>query len=107
MDFSILSLSEFHVLPSVLVVALVGSGVLVVLAVTALFQRQSQPYILITLALVALLIRSFVGLFALYGYVPALPHHVFEHFMDAATVSLLVSAIYQARTAPNPSVNQA
>lgn len=88
----------------ILVVAGLGSGVLVALSFTALVRRRSWPYFLVTLAIGSLMLRSFLGVVMVGGYLSPDIHHLLEHFLDVLTIVLLFSAIYVARTAnPEPT----
>lgn len=81
-----------------LVVAGVGSAVLVTLAGIALFQRRSLSYFLITMAIGTLALRSFLGGVMLAGYMSPHMHHVVEHLLDALVIGLLFAAVYAVRT---------
>ncbi|RJT03158.1 hypothetical protein [Halococcus sp. IIIV-5B] len=88
-------------LPSVLVVAGISSVAIVGLGVAALSQRRSRSYLLITLALATLLVRTLVGGLALEGMLSMHLHHLIEHASDGVMAVLLLAAVYFARTA-NP-----
>lgn len=82
-----------------LVVILTGitSGLLAAVAVIALFRRRSAPYLLVTMALVALAAKAVVALFAIGGYVDAATHNLVEHGLDFVVATLLIAAIVEAR----------
>lgn len=82
------------------VVALAGvaSAVLVGLALAAFVRRRSRSYLLVTLALVAVLARAGVGALTLAGTVPDPSHHLVEHGLDVVMAALVVAAVYYARS---------
>lgn len=90
-------MADEFILPVILVVAGLGSGVLAGVAALALFRRQSLSYFLVTLAVGTLLLRSFLGVVTLGGLVSAHEHHLLEHVLDAVVIGLLFSAVYAAR----------
>ncbi|WP_135365077.1 DUF7471 family protein [Halosimplex halophilum] len=90
------------VLLGVHLLAGVGSGLLLALAVGALGQRGSRSYLLVVLALAALLARTLVSALAMFGPLDAGLHHFAEHALDATVATFLLGAIYYARsTAPD------
>ncbi len=74
----------------------VGTTVLFTLGAIAYSQRRSVPYLLITLALGALVVRTIVGFGTALGYVPMGIHHLVEHGLDFLIASLLLAAIYRS-----------
>jgi hypothetical protein len=78
-------------------VAGVGTGLLLVLAVTAFTQRGSRSYLLVVLALAALAARTAISLSAMFGPLPAELHHFVEHALDAMVATFLLAAVYDAR----------
>lgn len=84
----------------VLVLAGFISTVLVGLSVFGFTRRRSRSYLLITLALVALALKAFVGGLFFVQLLSSAQHHLLEHGMDFITAALLISAIYYARTVP-------
>ncbi len=76
----------------------VGSGLLLALGVAALGQRGSRSYLLVVLALVALLARTVVSGLAMFGPLGPELHHFAEHALDAMLATFLLGAIYYART---------
>lgn len=87
-----------------LVVAGIGSVILVTIAGMALFRRRSLSYFLITMAIGTLALRSFLGVVTLAGYISIHLHHVLEHLLDAVVIGLLFVAVYAART-PRPQLH--
>lgn len=77
-----------------------GAAVLLGLAVGAFLQRQSRSYLLIVAALLALVGRSAVTGFTLTGTLSMTQHHLLEHGLDVVLVSLVIAAVYYARTVP-------
>lgn len=86
-------------LPSILVLAGVSSVAIVGLGVAALARRRSRSYLLITLALATLLVRTLVGGLAFDGMMGMHRHHLIEHGSDGVMAVLLLAAVYFARTA--------
>jgi len=81
-----------------LAVAGLGSALLVAVAGAALFRRRSLSYFLITVAIGALALRSFLGAMEVAGYMSSHGHHVVEHVLDALVIGLLFAAVYAVRT---------
>jgi ribose/xylose/arabinose/galactoside ABC-type transport system permease subunit len=82
----------------VLVVAGLGSGVIMSLALAALARRQSLSYFLVTLALATLLTRTLFGVLTVNDVLPGPQHHVLEHGLDVLTVLFLFAAVVAARS---------
>lgn len=82
----------------VLVVAGIGSALVVALALAAFARRQSLSYFLVTVALATLLLRSLLGVLFVNGYLASPYHHFMEHGLDVLVVVLLFAAVYAART---------
>ena len=87
------------VLAVVLALGGIGSAGIVGLALTALVQRRSWSYLLVTLALVTLSVRAVVGAFSLMGMLSIPTHHTAEHVLDVLMAGLVIAAVYTARTA--------
>ncbi len=83
-----------------LLVAGLGGSVVVGLALAAFARRRSQPYLLVVLAVLALLGRTVVAGLSLSGTLAPGTHHLAEHTLDVAMVALVIAAVYTARTAP-------
>lgn len=95
--------SDLH-LAGLLAVSAVGSLVVFALAVGAFRRRRSLPYLLITAALGALVMRPVVGAGTLLGVVPMWHHHFLEHLLDVVIAALLLAAVFSVRaldTAPD------
>jgi hypothetical protein len=75
-----------------------GSGLLLALGVVALARRASRSYLLVVLALAALVARTVVSGLALFGPLDPAVHHFVEHALDATVATFLLGAIYYART---------
>ena len=87
------------VLAVVLALGGIGSAGIVGLALTALVQRRSWSYLLVTLALVTLSVRAVVGAFSLMGMLSIPTHHTAELVLDVLMAGLVIAAVYTARTA--------
>lgn len=90
-------MADQYFLHAVLVVAGLGSAAFVAVATAALFRRRSLSYLLVTIALGMLLLRTFLGAVTLGGLVSAHTHHLLEHGIDATVIGLLFVAVYAAR----------
>jgi len=103
-----LTIDVGHSLPlaTVLVFAGIASAGLLGLALAAYLRRRSGSYLLILLALGALLARSLVGLGTMLGPISQPQHHLLEHALDVGMAALVIAAVYHARTvtpdAPEP-----
>ncbi|MFP9191889.1 DUF7471 family protein [Natronosalvus vescus] len=89
-----------------LLLALSGivSVVVFLLAASAFRRRKSVPYLLITAALGALLVRPIVGTGTVFGYVSMRTHHTVEHLLDVLIAGFLLMAIISVgRLEPNRS----
>ncbi len=101
-----------------LVLAGLGTIALFCIGLTALYRRRSMPYLLITLALGALVLRTVIGWGTAVGAVPMTIHHFIEHGLDCFVAVLLLITVYQSRsqrsfaadeddaTAKKPAVSQ-
>lgn len=83
----------------VILLALVGTGVLFVVSALAYRQRRSTRYLLITVAVGALFLRSIVGVGTVLGVVPMPVHHLVEHSLDFLIAALVLYAVL--RSAPS------
>ena len=81
----------------VLGVASLVAAVVIGVALAALLQRRSMPYLLVTLAFGTLLARSAVGGWLVMGEMDAAVHHTVEHGLDAVMAGLVIAAVYTAR----------
>jgi hypothetical protein len=76
----------------------VGSGLLLALGVAALSRRTSRSYLLVVLALGALVARTLVSALAIFGPLDLALDHFVEHARDSLVATFLFGAIYYART---------
>lgn len=90
-------MTDGYLLPLVLVVAGLGAAALVTVSCLALFRRQSLSYLLVTLAIGTLLLRSFLGTVMLGGLVSEHSHHLLEHLLDVFVIGLLFAAVFATR----------
>ena len=82
----------------VLVVAAAGTTALFVLSMAVYWRRRSRPFLLVTLAIGMLVVRSIVGFGTALGLVPMNLHHVLEHGLDFLIAALVLLAAYLSRT---------
>ncbi|TYL39036.1 hypothetical protein CV102_07005 [Natronococcus pandeyae] len=84
------------VLLAVIVLAAAGTTVLFCIGIVAYSRRQSMRYLLITVALGLLMVRSVVGLGTVFGLVPMTIHHLVEHGADFTIAVLILYAVYRS-----------
>ncbi|MDS0301409.1 GlyGly-CTERM sorting domain-containing protein [Halogeometricum sp. S1BR25-6] len=84
-------------LPIVLGVGTVGGLSLLVMGVFAYRRRPTVSYLLLTLAIAALVGRVGVGGLAFGGLIDGSIHHLVEHGLDVVTLLAVIGAIYLAR----------
>lgn len=75
----------------------IGSAVVAALGLAAYAQRRSGSYLLVALALSALLARSAVAVLTMGGLMSFDFHHTAEHALDFVLVALMLAAVYYAR----------
>jgi hypothetical protein len=89
------------VLPTGYTIVVVLEAVFSLAAVTVLggayLRRRSRSYLLVTLALSTLLVRSATGLLSVADIYPATAFETLDHGLDIVMVSLLLGAVYYAR----------
>ena len=78
-------------------VALFGLGL------AAYLQRRSTEYLLVTLALGGLVVRTLVGWGTAMGVVPMVVHHVAAHLLDFTIAALVLYTVY--RRGPSQSTD--
>lgn len=84
------------VLLAIIVLAVVGTAVLFGCGIVAYSRRRSTRYLLITVVLGLLVVRSIVGLGTVFGLVPMTVHHLVEHGFDFAIAVLVLYAVYRS-----------
>lgn len=87
------------VLLSIVLLAGVGTGLLFAVSLLAYRQRRSVRYLLVTVAVGALFLRSLVGAGTVLGYTPMIVHHLVEHTFDFLIAALVLYAVL--RTGPS------
>ncbi|RQG92082.1 DUF7471 family protein [Natrarchaeobius chitinivorans] len=81
---------------TVIVLAAAGTTILFGCGVVAYTRRRSMRYLLITVVLGLLAVRSFVGLGTVFGLVPMTVHHLVEHGFDFTIAVLVLYAVYRS-----------
>ncbi len=76
----------------------VASALLTAAALVAFLRRRSRPYLLVALALAALLARSVVAGASVGGLLAGDVHHVLEHGLDVLMAGLVIAAVWYARS---------
>lgn len=89
-----------------LVVAAIVTIPVAAIAITAYLRRRATSYLLISLALVALVARIAVAAGSIYGVVPDSLHHAAEHGLDITIAGLVVGAVVAARGIENPAAGE-
>jgi len=79
---------------AVITLAALGTVVVFALSLAAYYRRRETSYLLISLAVGALLVRSAVGFGTVRGDVPMLYHHLVEHTLDFLIAVLVLCAAY-------------
>jgi hypothetical protein len=74
-----------------------GTGILFFVSFLAYWQRRSVRYLLITVAVGALFLRSIVGTGTVLGYTPMVVHHLIEHTFDFLIASLILYAVLRSK----------
>lgn len=79
---------------AVLVLAAVGTTAVFALSLFAYRRRRERSYLLITVAIGLLVVRTAVGFGTVRGVTPMLYHHLVEHTFDFMIAVLVLSAAY-------------
>jgi len=82
----------------VLAVSALTTAALCLAGVLSYRRRRSRAYLLVTLALAALVAQPILGGLAMVGILGPTTHHTLEHGADAVIVLLILGAVYDART---------
>lgn len=84
---------------------LAGIGTLLVfgLGLVAYRRRGSTQYLLVTLALGLLVVRTVVGWGTVFGMVPMVVHHLLEHGFDFLVAVIILYTVYRSRSSDPPS----
>lgn len=80
---------------AVVVLASIGTTLLFVVGVIAYRRRRTFRYLLITVVLGVLVVRTIVGIGTILGFVPMTVHHLVEHGFDFLMAALILYAIYR------------
>ena len=78
----------------VIALAAVGTTAVFVLSVVAYKRRRERSYLLITVAIGLLVVRTIVGFGTVRGVTPMLYHHLVEHTFDFLIALLVLCAAY-------------
>lgn len=85
------------ILLGVIVLAGVGTTVLFLISLVAYRQRRTTHYLLITVALSLLVIRTIVGLGTVAGVTPMVVHHLIEHSFDFLIAAIILYTVYDIK----------
>jgi len=78
----------------VIAIAGIGTGVLFAVSLVAYSRRRNRQFLLISVAVGALLARSIIGAGTVLGYVPMAVHHFVEHSLDFVIAAVVLYAVY-------------
>ena len=84
-------------LVGIILLAGVGTGALFAVSSLAYAQRRSRRYLLVTVAVGLLVLRSIVGIGTVMGYTPMVVHHVIEHTFDFLIAALILYAVIRSK----------
>ncbi|WP_135825380.1 DUF7471 family protein [Halorussus ruber] len=93
-------------LAAVLSVAGLATAILAGLALAVFARRRSRSYFLVALALLALFARTIVAALSMTGVLADSSHHLLEHGLDLAMASLVIGAVYYARSVERRSTSE-
>ena len=74
--------------------AVLATGVLFVVSLVAYRRRQTVQYLLVSLAIAGLVVRSVVGTGTVLGVIPMPIHHLVSHSLDVFIASVVLYAVY-------------
>lgn len=83
-----------------LLLAGIGTVLVFCLGLVAYRRRRSREYLLLTLALGALVVRTIVGWGTVVGAVPMVVHHILEHGLDFTIAVIILYTAYRSRSEP-------
>lgn len=78
----------------VIILASLGTTGLFATSLIAFIRRQTRRYLLVMVALGALVVRTVIGLGTVLGLVPMTAHHLIGHSVDFLIATLLLYAVY-------------
>ncbi|WP_325051208.1 DUF7471 family protein [Halorientalis pallida] len=87
--------TEAAVLLVILVLATLGTAALFVIGLAGYRRRRTRTYLLLTVVLGLLVVRSVVGIGTVLGLVPMPVHHLIEHSADLTVAALVLYALFQ------------
>ena len=79
---------------AVIAIAGLGTGILFAVSLIAYHRRRSRQFLLISIAVGALLARTIIGAGTVLGYVPMWAHHFVEHSLDFFIAAIVLYAVY-------------
>lgn len=78
-----------------LLLASIGTVLLFCVGLVSYIRRRSTRYLLLTVALGALVVRTVVGWGTAVGGVPMITHHLIEHGLDFFIAVVILYLVYQ------------
>lgn len=88
-------------LTGTILLAGIGTTGLFLVSIYAYFQRRTSRYLLIVVALGALVSRTVIGLGTILGVVPMTVHHLASHSLDFLIAAVVLYGVY--RSGPDTS----
>lgn len=90
------------ILFSIIVLASFGTTALFLISLITYRRRRTIHYLLITIALGLLVVRTIVGFGTLFGIIPMTVHHLVEHSFDFLIAVLILYTVYIKGVTRNP-----
>jgi len=87
--------TEAAVLLVILVLATLGTATLFLIGIAGYRRRRTRTYLLMTVVLGLLVVRSIVGIGTVLGLVPMPVHHLIEHSSDLTVAALVLYALFE------------
>lgn len=78
----------------ILFIAAAGTALLFLMSIAVYLRRRTTPFLLISIAIGLLVLRSIIGFGTVRGVVPMNAHHMIEHGFDFLIAALILVAIY-------------
>ncbi|QLG61541.1 DUF7471 family protein [Halorarum salinum] len=83
-------------LTATILLAGLGTTMLFLVSVVAYRQRRTSRYLLVAVALAALVVRTGIGLGTMLGFVPMTVHHLASHSLDFLIAAAILYAVYRS-----------
>jgi hypothetical protein len=87
--------TEAALLLVILTLATLGTATLFLVGLVSYRRRRTATYLLMTVVLGLLVVRSVVGIGTVLGVVPMPAHHLVEHGADLSVAALVLYALFR------------